>query len=99
MVDFIEDPANQTCLCVSDKIKTEVTIKKSLGNNSFFEIHYASGSVPQQLAGRYTTMKTAKDAVQQYLDSIRKSSAVRRDEFAAEREKRKNASKSEPKGS
>ena len=101
MVHFEEDTANQRCVCKSDKLVTDIIIEKSIGGFKFFEIKVTKGSVPQALTGKFTSIRTAKNAVENYLRKKDDTPAARREYFAKAREERnkENATKSKAKGS
>lgn len=101
MVHFEEDTANQRCVCKSDKLVTDIIIEKSIGGFKFFEIKVTKGSVPQALTGKFTSIRTAKNAVEDYLRKKDDTPAARREYFAKAREERnkENATKSKAKGS
>ena len=100
MLEFIEDTVNQRCICKSDKLVTEVVIEKSKDGFIFFEINFSQGIKPNELSGKYSSMREAKKAVTKYLANKKESKAARRENFAKERKERKvkNGSKVEAKG-
>ena len=95
MVEFIEDTVNQTCICKSDKLVTDILIEKSNDGFVFFEFRVTKGSVPKELSGKYSSMSRAKEAVTSYLNRKSESVAAKNAYFAKSLEKRKelNASK------
>ena len=99
MVEYEEFPEKQLCICTTPKLKTKVYIQKCLGGNIFFEFKFEKGKIPQELSGRYTSIKKAQIGLEAYLRKQPKSKTVVRDERAATREKERNASKSESEGS
>jgi hypothetical protein len=101
MLEFIEDTDNQRCICKSDKLVTEVVIEKSKDGFIFFEINFSKGTKPEELSGKYSSMREAKKAVTKYLANKKESKAARRENFAKELKERKvkNGSKTEAKGS
>lgn len=101
MVQFEEDTSNQRCICKSDKLVTDIIIEKSIGGFKFFEIKVTKGSVPQALTGKFTSIRAAKKAVEDYLRKKEDTPAARREYFAKAREERnkENATKSKAKGS
>lgn len=101
MIEFQEDTVNQRCVCKSDKLVTDIIIQKSQDGFIFFEVKLEAGSPPEELSGKYSSMKTAKKAVENYLRNKKESKAARRENFAKAREERKkqDASKYNSKGS
>lgn len=102
MVEFIEDTANQHCICKTDKLKCNIIIEKEIGGFRFFIIKVDAGQVPKELSGRYSSMPEAKKAVGNYLRNKKESKTVRRDNFAKkfdERKKVKDATELKPKDS
>ena len=67
----------------------------------FFEVHVEKGKVPGDLSGKYTSLDSAKKAIQVYLNGITPSKTVRREAFGKDYEERKkrNATESNTKGS
>lgn len=101
MLEFIEDTVNQRCICKSDKLVTDVIIEKSNDGFIFFEINFSKGVRPDQLSGKYSSIKEAKKALVKYLGNKKESKAARRENFAKEREERKvkNGSTAKAEGS
>lgn len=99
MVEYEEYPEKQVCICTTEKLKTKVIIQKSVGGNIFFEFKFEKGKIPQELSGRYTSIKKAQIGLEKYLRKQPKSKTVLRDERAELREKERNAAKLESKGS
>ena len=95
MLEFIEDSPNQKAVCKSDKMTTDIIIQKSQDGFIFFEIKFEKGSVPAELAGRYSSIPNAKKAVTQYLSQKKETKAARRESFNKAREERKKQDDSE----
>jgi len=96
MVEFIEDTANQRCICKSDKLVSDIIIQKELGGYIFFEIKMEQGPTPNELSGKYSSLRKAKEAVAKHLLTKKDTVAARRKKFGDDFEKRKrerNASK------
>lgn len=95
MPEFIEDTVNQTCICKSSKLVTDILIKKSDDGFSFFDIKVTKGSVPKELSGKYSSINKAKEAVTVYLNRKNDTVAAKNVYFAKSLEERKelNASK------
>lgn len=88
-VEFIEDTVNQRCVVKSDKMVSDIIIQKDQSGFIFFEVLVSRGIIPQELAGKYTSLPKAKEAVANYLNSMKQTVAARRESFAKEREERK----------
>lgn len=101
VVEFIEDTVNQRCVCKSDKLVSDIIIEKSQDGFIFFEVKMTKGQVPTELSGKYSSIRSAKKAVESYLQNKKESVAARRENFAKEREERKkrDASENNTKGS
>jgi hypothetical protein len=101
MVTFIEDTSNQKCVCKSDKMLSDIVIEKAKDGYIFFEVKMTKGAAPEELSGRYSSLKSAKKAVETYLRNKKETKAARRENFAKEREERKkrDASENNTKGS
>lgn len=102
MIEFDHDTQNQRCVCKTDKLTTNIIIEKEVGGFRFFIIKFESGSVPQELSGRYTSILKAQSGVEKYLRNKPQSVSARRKEFGDDYEKRKkarDASKSKSKSS
>jgi hypothetical protein len=95
MIEFIDDRPNQKSVCKSDKMTTDIIIQKSQDGFIFFEIKFERGSVPAELAGRYSDIPNAKKAVTKYLANKKETKAARRENFNAAREERKKRDGSE----
>lgn len=102
MVEFEENPMEQTCVCrCPSKMLSPLTIRKDRSGYIFFEVVVEKGSVPRELSGKYSSMLKAKEAVSHYFRNMDETAAVRRENFAKEREERKasqNAAKPLPEG-
>lgn len=101
MVEFIEDTVNQRCVCKSDKFVNDLIIEKSKDGFIFFDIRFAKGQTPQQLSGKYSSLNSAKKAVEAFVRNAKESKASRTAYFNEKREERKkqNGSKDQPKDS
>ena len=99
MIEYDYNTANQNCVCKSEKLLTEVYIEKELGGYKFFKLRYGKGLVPQELSGRYTSVKAAQKALENYLKKKPVSKTKQVKERADQREKERNAAKSKSKGS
>tara|TARA_R110000744_G_scaffold173753_1_gene292489 strand:+ start:305 stop:616 length:312 start_codon:yes stop_codon:yes gene_type:complete len=102
MVEFKEDTANQTCVCNLSKLKQELTIRKAKDGFIFFEIASPKGKVAYELSGKYSSIASAKKAIQAYDNNLPLSPTIKREQFAQDRLKRKekktNAPVFEPEG-
>ena len=88
-VEFIEDTVNQKCVVKSDKLVSDIYIRKDRSGFIFFEVVMEKGNTPEVLSGKFTSMAKAKEAVAHYLNNKEESKAARRENFAKEREERK----------
>jgi len=89
MLEFVEDTVNQTCVCKSDKYVSEIYIKKSVGGNIFFEITLEKGVTPQELSGKYSSIRKAQEALELHLRNKKITRATRTEYFNKQREERK----------
>jgi hypothetical protein len=89
MIEFIEDTANQRCVCKTDKMKTDIIISKEIGGYRFFRIKMENGATPDKLSGKYSSLRQGMLAVENYLKNKKESNTVRRDNFSKAREERK----------
>jgi|TARA_R110000772_G_scaffold83346_1_gene176361 hypothetical protein len=96
MVDFEEDTVNQTCVCKLSKLKEQLVIRKARDGFIFFEVTSAKGKVAYELSGRYSSIITAKKAVQAYENNIAVSPTLKREQFAQDRIKRKEKKNNVP---
>ena len=101
MVEFIDNKAEQSVVCKSDKMLTDIYINKSQDGYIFFEIKLERGPTPSELSGKYTNIPSAKKAVAKYLSNKKETNAARREYFNKAREERKkqNGSETRTKGS
>ena len=91
MVDVEINYNTNSAVMKSDKMTNEVRVQKDRSGFRFFEIVVSSGSVPEELKGRYSSIANAVAAFKTYEHKIRKTKSVRRKEFAEEREERQLA--------
>lgn len=89
MTEFIEDPESQTCICKSDKMVTDILIKRGVGSYNGFIVSLEKGAVPKELDGKYSTINQAKKAVATYLRNKKETVAARRSNFRKELAERK----------
>jgi hypothetical protein len=94
MIDIETDTVNQRCVIKSDKMVSEVYVQKEESGYSFFRVRFEKGSVPSELSGRYSSLDKGKEAVEHYLRNKVKTKTVQRNEYADQREKERNGSKS-----
>ena len=99
MIDIETDTVNQRCVIKSDKMVSEIYVQKEESGYSFFRVRFEKGSVPSELSGRYSSLNKGKEAVEYYLRNKVKTKTVQRNEYADQREKERNGSKSKSKGS
>ena len=99
MIDIETDTVNQRCVIRSDKMMSEIYVHKEESGYSFFRVKFEKGSVPSELSGRYSSLDKGKEAVEHYLRNKVKTKTVQRNEYADQREKERNGSKSESKDS
>tara|TARA_R110000823_G_scaffold33151_2_gene92987 strand:+ start:856 stop:1167 length:312 start_codon:yes stop_codon:yes gene_type:complete len=102
MVEFEENTVDQTCVCKLSKLKQELIIRKSKDGFIFFEIASPKGRVAYELSGKYSSVASAKKAIQVYDNNIPLSPTIKREQFAQDllkrKEKKTNAPVFEPKG-
>lgn len=89
MVEFEEYPDKKYCICRSDKMKTNLTIRKDRSGFIFYEIVTEKGPIPEELSGKYSSMEKAKLAVTQFISNRKETQAAKSEFLAQEREKRK----------
>ena len=94
MIDIETDTVNQRCVIKSDKMVSEIYVHKEESGYSFFRVKFEKGSVPSELSGRYSRLHKGKEAVEHYLRDKVKTKTVQRNEYADQREKERNGSKS-----
>ena len=94
MIDIETDTVNQRCVIRSDKMMSEIYVHKEESGYSFFRVKFEKGSVPSELSGRYSSLDKGKEAVEHYLRDKVKTKTVQRNEYADQREKERNGSKS-----
>tara|TARA_Y100000015_G_scaffold5380_1_gene4765 strand:- start:754 stop:1053 length:300 start_codon:yes stop_codon:yes gene_type:complete len=94
MIDIETDTVNQRCVIKSDKMMSEIYVHKEESGYSFFKVKFEKGSVPSELSGRYSSLDKGKEAVEHYLRNKVKTKTVQRNEYADQREKERNGSKS-----
>jgi len=96
-VEFDINYDNKTLKAVCpEKLSTPIHVRKSPDGFIFFEVHVEKGKVPGDLSGKYTSLDNAKKAIQDYLNKITPSKAVRREAFGKDYEERKKRNATEP---
>ena len=88
---------NQICKIDSPKMNAGVTVQKRVADHHFFEIIFGTGTTPQELQGRYSSLDKGIKAVESYLSTRRPTASVRRDTYSKER--KLNGSKNRTEGS
>jgi|TARA_R110002049_G_scaffold175902_1_gene343158 hypothetical protein len=68
---------------------SEIYIKKSVGGNIFFEITLEKGVTPQELSGKYSSIRKAQEALELHLRNKKITRATRTEYFNKQREERK----------
>lgn len=99
MIDIETDTVNQHCTIKSDKMVSEIYVEKESGGYIFFKVRFEKGIVPEELSGRYSSLQKGKEAVETYLRNRVKTKTVQRNEYADQREKERNGSKSKSESS
>jgi hypothetical protein len=74
----------------SVKHKTDFVIGK-LRSQMFFSIRTSKGLPPNELAGRYSSLEKAIEAVNHYVRTAKETFSVRSDKLHEERQQRKHA--------
>ena len=74
----------------SVKHKTDFIVGK-LRSQMFFTIRTSKGLPPNELAGRYSSLEKAVEAVDHYVRTAKETFAVRSDKLHEERQQRKHA--------
>jgi len=98
-VSFQHNTENQTCVCTSEKLLSKVFIEKELGGYRFYKLRYETGKLPKELSGRYSSIPSAQQALENYLRGRPVSKSKRVKEYGDMREKERNAAKLKSKGS
>jgi hypothetical protein len=101
MVEFIEDTSKQRCVIKTEKMKTDIVVYKEIGGYHFFKIKMETGKTPDELSGKYSSLRKGMLAVENYLKNKKETKTVRRDNFSKAREERKkqDGAKTKSKGS
>ena len=84
------DQDKQFAKVVSSKHKTDYVVGK-MRSQMFFSVTATKGSVPKELAGKYTSLEKAVEAVNQYVKNTKETFAVRSEKLHEERQQRKHA--------
>jgi hypothetical protein len=74
----------------SSKHKTDYVVGKTR-SQSFFSIRTTKASVPQELSGKYTSLESAIEAVQNFIRNSKETFSVKSDRLHEERQQRKHA--------
>lgn len=82
-----------------EKTKAEYLIRTAPGGFIFYEVLVNTNRVPRELAGKYTGLDVAIEAVTKYIENMPMTTAVMREVKAAKREESKNAAADHAEGS
>lgn len=85
MVDVKEIHNEKKAILTTDKRKESFTLEKDMSGYSSFIFKVSRGKVPEQLAGRYTSIQKGVEAFEAFDRSIKMSQAVKREVIAEER--------------
>jgi hypothetical protein len=97
MITLDHNTEKQTCKITSENMATAINVQKKPNDHHFFEIRFETGSVPEELSGRYSSVQAGVKAVENYLRNKRPTAAVRRDAYTEER-KQRNATETRTEG-
>jgi len=89
MVDVEVFPEDNKAICKTDKRKETYEICKDRSGFITFEFHVSKGQLPEILRGKFTSIEKAVKAFEEWDRKIRHSQAVKDEEFAKNREKRR----------
>ncbi len=89
MKEYLDTRGKVTLEFKTPKSKTTYFVYKTEDGFPFYGVKLSKGTTPKELSGRYTKLEWAKDAVLSYLNNMKKSTTVVRDENTAVREARK----------
>jgi len=85
MAGVKEVPSEKKAILTTDKRKESFTLEKDTSGYSSFIFKVSRGKVPEQLAGKYTSIKSGIEAFKSFERSIKMSQAVKREVIAEER--------------
>lgn len=101
-VEINYDKKTATVRCPS-KTKVTYTIRTAPGGFIFYEIAQDSGSVPKELAGKYSSLDVAVKMLKHHLTHMKQTQYAKNEELAERRAKRKeeltNATRDDAEGS
>ena len=89
--EYLDSRGKTTLEFNTPKSKVSYFVYKTEDGFPFYGVKLSKGTAPKELAGRYTKLSWAKDAVISYLTKMPKSTTVKRDENTEAREARKAA--------
>lgn len=72
-----------------EKSKATFTIQTAPGGFIFYRVISDLGKVPEDLAGKFTSIEKAQAAIRTYFNNMKPSNGVRRDEVRARIEQKK----------
>ena len=72
-----------------EKSKATFTIQTAPGGFIFYRVISDLGRVPEDLAGKFTSIENAQRAIRTYFNNMKPSTGVRRDEVRARIEQKK----------
>lgn len=94
MVDVVRtvNPDGRELLTVTTpKTKCDYKIQKTNDGFIFYEIKVTSGSLPKILEGNYSGPDSALEVLTKYIEQMKVTDTVRRDEYQEKRKKRNGA--------
>lgn len=95
MVDVELHEEERYAILKTDKLKTTYTVVKDNSGHRFFEFKVSDGPLPKQLQGKFSSLRKAVEAFENYERVIKQSFAVKREEIENERKTRRAKLQSE----
>jgi len=95
MADVKEFPDERYAILKTPKNRTEYRLHKDISGHRFFEFKTSNGPLPEELKGKFSSLKKGIEAFEQFERNLKESRAKRRDDWQEEKEAKRAKLQSE----
>ena len=95
MADVKEFPDERYAIITTDKNNIEYRLAKDFSGYRFFEFKTNRGPLPEELKGKFSSIRKGVEAFEAYERSIKRSNTKRRDDWQEEKEAKRAQLQSE----
>ena len=89
MVDVELNEEKKYAIITTDKARTKYILEKDRSGFVFFEFRVTSGTLPEQLKGKYSSLAKGIEAFKAYERSMKQTQASKNEELHQERKARR----------